>query len=134
MTKKDFILIARIINDMRSELFARLWGSAMSYYEIHLPERDNSGRVLDAMHQAFRAFVLHRGTSFHVLAPVSGVWMQGGKCYYEQMIPYHIACSEVEWKLLVGKAMDLFSDQIAIFHAKIGIATIEYREKRHAAE
>ena len=110
----------------------------MNLYQINLPHhRQYLGLDMQKAqnaHKAFRAEVRRIVGDLTRLPTVQGEWLDlGGRVYEDQCIPYQIACTSEEWREIVTHAFRLFPDQLAIFHAQIGVATIELRKKPAAS-
>jgi hypothetical protein len=100
----------------------------MILYEILLPVQDNSHQDMAAAHELFRAFLVDENGGYTMGRIQTGAWCNElGVVMYDYMVPYRVACDAVAWRKIVASAFDLFPDQLAIFHAKIGEATIEER-------
>ena len=100
----------------------------MNLYEIALPIRDNSGRETTKARLNWEAEALLIAGGYSQFAPTTGFWKDDtGKVHRDVCLRYQIACDSVMWRTLVKHAFRLFPDQLAIYHARIGEATIEER-------
>lgn len=105
----------------------------MNLYEIALPERDNSCGQLAEAHWLWRKAALDLAGGYTERPTGYGFWRDnGGMVFEDRMVSYRVACEPDVWAKLVAKAFDLFPDQVAIFHAQLGTATIEYRKTEAA--
>lgn len=102
----------------------------MRYYEIHVPQNDNAGRSYESALVEFRDYLLNVCGGYHRLDPVQGAWRDNGKNYVETMIPFHVACEPETFAKVLAQAFRIFHDQLAIFTAEIGAATIHERETK----
>jgi hypothetical protein len=105
----------------------------MNLYQIVLPLKDNSGHDVTPAHRAFQNAVLSVVPGLTKMPQAYGLWDDRGERYIDRVVPYQIACSSNQWRIIVGHAFRLFPDQLAIFHAQLGTAEIEYREKKTVA-
>lgn len=94
-------------------------------HQITLPLNDNAGAALTEAHAKLsRAIVGEAGgcTTFDA----SGQWLTDtGHVQAEPVRCYQVACDVEVWRSIVRLSKVLFPDQLAIFHATIGAATIE---------
>jgi len=103
--------------------------SIKNLYQINLPIVDNKSRSAIATHIEWRAQVLFAIGGYTRLSDVTGIWINdAGKRFSDISASYQIACDAETWRELIALAFKLFPDQEAIFHARIGTATIEERE------
>ena len=100
----------------------------MTLYEILLPVEDNSGATLGGAHRRFVMFLLDTAGGYTVGNERMGAWRDPRGCLVlDRVRPYQVTCEDAAWRKIVARAFELFPDQLAIFHAKIGDATIEDR-------
>ena len=101
----------------------------MNLYEILLPVEDNSGFDLREPHRRFAVFLLETAGGYTVDTERTGAWRDPkGNVILDRVRPYRVAGpNSLQWRMIVERAFELFPDQEAIFHAKIGEATIEDR-------
>ena len=100
----------------------------MNLYEILLPMANNAGHGMQSAHTDFHAFLIDHYGGYTKGRPASGYWRNGrGIVIHDYMVPYRVACEPTAWLKIVARAFELFPDQEAIFHAQIGVATIEAR-------
>lgn len=106
----------------------------MHLYELALPVRDNRGRPFDLQHDIFRADMLGAAGGYTELPVARGVWRGDDGCTYRsEMRAYRIACEHpLTFAQLIARAFDLFDDQVALFYAEIGTATIISWEDHNA--
>lgn len=101
----------------------------MKLFEIALPVFENNGRSYEASLLAWEELALERAGGFTRRPDGVGQWgdCDRGRIYEDVMRPYHVACSAETMAALLADAFKLFPDQVAIFVAEIGTATIHYR-------
>lgn len=107
-------------------------------FEIQVPVKPNNDSALDfdrvdfsrgyvafseTHHKKFLAEVLKVSGGYSRLPEVSGVWLDGGDVYEENMIPIHFIGNQGEAFELAEFAKTHY-EQLAIFVAKIGVAHI----------
>ena len=95
---------------------------------IYLPSYDNKGNNTAAAREAWEAEVFATVGGYTQGGARKGCWRDDkGVVYNESVIPYYVACSPNAWAVLVAAAFKLFPDQLAIYHAITGDATIAER-------
>ncbi len=99
----------------------------MNLYQILLPSKTNAGEGYQQAHTWWKESAMDVAGAFTKANAVQGMWIDSEQWYGEILTPYYVACTPEQWRILVNKAFELFSDQKAIFHALIGDATIEFR-------
>jgi hypothetical protein len=100
----------------------------MKDHEILLPITDNDGRSMFHSLYAFENYALCMAGGFTKCSPVEGVWRNAAlESVTDNLIPYRVMCSPIQWNLLVKRAFELWPDQEAIFHVEFGDATIATR-------
>jgi hypothetical protein len=106
----------------------------MKLFEIALPDVSNSGMSYDIARKCFEDDALEYAEGFTALPAARGVWRAkpslgdpSPKTYRDVMHCYRIACDAGTFAILINRAFYLFPDQLAIFHAEIGEATISER-------
>ena len=99
------------------------------FYEFLLPDRDNAGIVLREERRHWEAHALARAGGFTWSGVVQGSW-RDDQMYVqtESMHRYSVACDRIAFQCLLTDAFELFPDQVAIFAAEIGRATIHRRQ------
>lgn len=110
----------------------------MKLYQFNLPDRSNDGTVdyHSARLEWSRRAIGYCG-GLTSLAPVIGRWVDFeldaaghatnvGKQYNEMMWPVQVACGDYR-EAMLADAFELFPDQVSIFVATIGEASIEAR-------
>jgi hypothetical protein len=128
-TGKRHIAIAMNCGNGNARLERRKMNmSVLNFYTIALPFFDNAGDTYAEAHSAWLRYAASAAGGYTVLPRVTGVWIDdAGKRYVDELVQYQIACDEETWRELVVCAFILFPDQKAVFHARIGTATIEER-------
>jgi hypothetical protein len=97
----------------------------MQLYEIVLPVEDNSGNSYEGSHIAFRSWLLDELGGYTQQPNSAGGWKdQSGKCYFDIVTPYRVACESKQWDNVIHKASELFNDQHAFMWSNIGTAAI----------
>ncbi len=100
----------------------------MKLYEIALPTKTNAGHTTLDECADWEAEVLLRAGGFSEMVTSVGLWKDDtGKVHRDVCRRYQVACTEEIWRMIVRFAFRTFPDQLAIFHACIGEATIEDR-------
>lgn len=101
----------------------------MLLYEIALPKLDNAGRDCTAALLAWEQVALTNAGGFTRLPHAVGAWRgNDGREYHDIMQCYRVAVDTApQFAPLLNSAFVLFPDQVAIFYAQIGTATIRYR-------
>lgn len=91
-------------------------------YEITLPLETNSGGDYDEAHEMWRRRALDTVGGYTEQPDAYGAWLDGkaDKLYMDRVRAYRVMCSPEQWEVLVVAAFELFTDQVAIFHAVIG--------------
>ena len=99
------------------------------FYEFLLPDRDNAGIVLREERRHWETRALARAGGFTWGGIVKGSWRDDRmQVYTEYMHSYRVACDDIAFQCLLTDAFELFPDQVAIFAAEIGRATIHRRQ------
>lgn len=109
------------------KLIAALAGKAtdMKLYEIVLPVEDNSGNSYEGSHIAFRTWLIDEIGGYTQQPNSAGGWKDNtGRCHYDIVTPYRVACETEKWDSVISKASQLFSDQLALMWSNIGTAAI----------
>lgn len=99
----------------------------MKLYEIQLPARDNSNESTYSALRRFENALLDIAGGYTDCGKAGGLWADGPKIYRDTVILYHVACEPEQFNRILTAAFKLFPDQLAIFTAVIGEATIHSR-------
>lgn len=101
----------------------------MRYFEIALPTVTNDGKEYSDALQRWEGCALAIAGGFTRRPDGDGHWRDPdtGRVFVDRMRSYRVACDAKEFARLLGIAFDLFPDQLAIFTAEIGEATIHNR-------
>lgn len=106
----------------------------MKLFELQLPHYTNAGlTTVDAMRE-FEQWCYAETAGFSRRASVTGCWASGARRYQELMTPYHFACDAADFEAILAKAFELFPDQLAIYFAEIGTATIRERQRAETVQ
>ena len=107
----------------------------MKLYQLTLPVLDNQGHSMVSAIDALDAYTLEVVGGCSRSGGISGLWrdQHNDKVYADQLVAWHIATAETVFRLVLAKAFELWPDQLAIFWAQIGTATIEHRQAKVAA-
>lgn len=101
----------------------------LKLYEIALPVRDNGGKETAGAMLAFETIALEKVEGYTKRPAGQGAWQgSDGRIYYDDMVPYRIACEAAIWPTILDAAFRLFPDQLALYHAELGVVTITTRE------
>lgn len=100
--------------------------ASFPYYEIALPLAANDGADYAQALTAWEASALSIAGGFTRRPDGEGTWQdpKDGTVYRDTMRSYRIACTAVQFDALVALAFELFPDQVGLFTAQIGTATI----------
>ena len=105
----------------------------MKLYEIAIPLFDNAGLNTNTARRAFEKSVLASVGGYTRLPAAEGAWLDAsGKLYTDRTQSYRLACDDWQFPAVLAEAFRLFPDQLAIFTAEIGTATIHEREREAA--
>ena len=105
----------------------------MRLYEFTIPTHDNAGRSYEQARKRWEAHAIAAAGGLTIQPGFAqGVWVDDGKEYRDQVTQYRVACEESTFKLLLAHAFECFPDQLAIFTADLGEATIHERPKAAA--
>jgi hypothetical protein len=96
----------------------------MKLYEIALPMFTNGGLEYDEAIEAWRRVALDKAGGFTDVGEAHGYWLDNNRLYQDQVRRFHVACKPEVWEALIDAAFGLFTDQVSIFHACLGEATI----------
>lgn len=101
----------------------------MKLYSIALPDATNSGRKTLIARATWENRALELSGGFTRRPAGEGSWRdpKSGEIFHDVMHSYEVACGELVWRQLVAAAFELFPDQLAIFTAEIGYASIVER-------
>ena len=100
----------------------------MNLYEILLPVTNNDGERMHLAHGRLQDFLLETIGGYTECPNVEGAWRNDtGLVMYDKSVPYRVTCHSEDWRKIVARAFELWPDQQAIFHTKLGEATIEER-------
>lgn len=107
----------------------------MRQFEITLPMQRNDGSVNRDDHDRFATHLLNAAGGF-TRGPVStGVWRDDatGEVFNDPVVTYRVALNSASaWPSILEKAGEIFSDQLALFHADLGDAWIDANAHHHA--
>lgn len=99
-------------------------------YQINLPDFDNSGHKLTMAHRHFKLILVRRAGGYSVTQAEEAWYDETSDItYHETQNEYTVACEPSVWQQIVNDAFKAFDDQIAIFTARIGTATIINRSE-----
>lgn len=100
-------------------------------WEIALPVFTNDGRDYGDAHMTWQAKALHIAGGYSQRPVGHGAWRdpKSGEVYVDHMMPYRVACSPEAFGALVDEALRCFPDQVAIYTARLGEATIVDRHE-----
>lgn len=101
-------------------------------WEIALPLAMNDGAPYDQAIAKWEAQALQIAGGYTQRPDGIGTWCHEMRVYTDLMRPYRVACSEEAFGALVDAAFRLFPDQLALFTARIGDATIVNRDQWNA--
>lgn len=106
----------------------------MILYEIALPTQTNDGKPYTAALFAWEHDALRVAGGYTKLPLAQGVWVDmadgPGRVYRDTMQCYRIGVeTEETFARLVTAAFERFPDQVAIFTARIGTATVHYKKQ-----
>lgn len=95
-------------------------------FEIALPVKANDGADYAEALAAWEERALAVAGGFTRLPDADGAWRDpsDGKVYRDRMRGYRVMCNRREFTSLTYDAFRLFPDQVAIFTATIGSATV----------
>ena len=105
----------------------------MKLYEIAIPLCNNAGLSTTPERKAWEKTVLKLSGGYTRLPAADGAWGDdSGKVFLDRVYSYRLACSAEVFAAVLAEAFRVFSDQLAIFTAEIGTATIHERKKEAA--
>lgn len=105
----------------------------MRLYQFNIPTHDNSGKSYEAARKRWETMTIAAAGGLTKAPGFSeGVWSDQGKLYRETMQVYTVATLPSTFKLLLAHAFECFPDQLAIFTADLGEATIHERPQAAA--
>lgn len=108
----------------------------MPLWEIALPAFTNDGQAIPEAHAAWQARALHIAGGYTRRPDGIGVWRDpaDGKTCVDVMGSYRVACSAEAFGALLDEAFRIFPDQVGIYTARIGEATIVDRSAWNAMQ
>lgn len=100
----------------------------MKLYQFNLPTHTNAGLSYEAARKRWeRHAIAAAGGLTRAFGFADGVWVDGDRKYLETIAVYQITCEVSTFKLILAHAFECFPDQLAIFTAELGTATIHSR-------
>lgn len=97
----------------------------MKLHQYNLPDRSNDGMTdYCAARAEWERWAIKAAGGVTYVGTAQGRWVDDGKLYDERMHVYQVALEDGHHDVLMAAAFALFPDQLAIFTAELGTASI----------